>query len=95
MGMESDDVSKSACSRLNFAIRFLRVEFLKEDSIRVFLRRYDEYVFEMRERASQFLGDDNFATESIVPSSSDLRVDHDELETIIDCGFVGRAKDYK
>lgn len=73
--MESDDKMKTLRKRLTSSIEFLRLKRIEDDFITVILQNYGAYVPETQEQAKKLLDDDNFATQSIVPTSLKFCVD--------------------
>ena len=61
---------------------------LELESIRIFLRRYDAYVQEVKARAAQLAGENSTTEEPGRPVGLVLCVDADQLESAVDCGLI-------
>ncbi len=88
-------VSIQKSSTLSTTIDHPKLLKTDAESVRVFLRLYDQYVNEVRSRAQQLGGDKSAALEIARPVNLKFCVDAEFLESAISLGFIPGATSYE
>lgn len=71
------------------------LERLDSESIRIFLRRYDDYCKEVTARAEQLLASSTVTTEPIRPVSLTFCIDSEQIQSALDLGFIEGVEEYE
>jgi transposase InsO family protein len=90
----SQQVAMKGSSSVSTSVNYPRLNKANAESIRVFLRLYDQYVEEVRARAQQLVPGE-VSTEAVRPVKLKFCVDPEYLESIIALGFIKDVQSYE
>lgn len=83
----------NAASFVSTSVDHPRLINADASSVRTFLRQYDQYVTEVKERAQQLVATGSVTTEAVRPVNLKFCVDADYLESVIELGLIKDGDD--